>query len=82
MTFIVYRLQVDIEKSMLVMDESFSVSARPDSRRIFMDDHKPVTCWNEEDVQICIAPNLVCTNAKQTCGAGDNISAIGLAAQV
>lgn len=75
-------LQVDIEKSKLVMDESFSVSSIPGSRRIYLDDHEPVACWDENFYHICIAPNLVCTNAKQTAGCGDNISAAGLAAQL
>lgn len=53
----------------------------------------PVACWSEAidagaeggpsvEVEICIAPNLVCSEAKQTAGGGDNISAAGLFPQI
>jgi len=34
------------------------------------------------EVEICVAPVLVCREARKTAGAGDNISASGLAAQL
>lgn len=74
--------QVNIDDSMLVMDESFSISSLPGSRRVYLDNQKPVACWSENLYYICIAPNLVCTNAKQTAGCGDNISAAGLVPQL
>lgn len=50
-----------------------------------------ISCWvetlrvdssNSVEVKICVAPNLVCREAKKTVGAGDNISASGLAMQI
>lgn len=35
-----------------------------------------------ETIEICVAPNLVCTKVKQTGGAGDNVSAAGLIFQL
>ena len=68
------------------MDDSFSTTAAEgaDAVRIPFDDKRPVACWSEEDldIDICIAPNLVCSEAKQTAGGGDNISAAGLVLQV
>merc|ERR1712106_1229696 len=59
------------ENSFLIMDDSFSTS-------------RPLTCWEEEDlgINICIAPVLVCAQAVQTAGGGDNISAAGLVVQI
>lgn len=34
------------------------------------------------NVEVCVAPVLVCKNARQTAGAGDNISAAGLILQI
>lgn len=88
---------VNPESSMLILDNSFSTSVTEsdktdDSRpsRIDIKENNPVSCWIEKiavdeinllDVKICIAPNLVCKVAKKTVGAGDNISASGLATQ-
>ncbi|KAG5684910.1 hypothetical protein PVAND_014120 [Polypedilum vanderplanki] len=50
-----------------------------------------ISCWIEKlkvdeknlvEVKICVAPVLVCREAKKTVGAGDNISASGLAMQI
>ena len=66
------------------MADSFSTTAAEgaDAVRIPFDDKRPVACWSEDDLDICIAPNLVCSEAKQTAGGGDNISAAGLVLQV
>lgn len=67
------------------MDDSFSTSTdREKGTRITFDDQRPVACWTEDnlDIQFCIAPNLVCSEAQQTAGGGDNISAAGLIFQV
>ena len=66
------------------MDDSFSTSASEKGTRVAFDEKRPVACWAETelDVEICIAPNLVCAEAKQTAGGGDNISAAGLAPQI
>jgi len=41
-----------------------------------------VSCWNEEDYKICVAPVLVCTQVLQTGGGGDHITAGGLVLQI
>lgn len=78
------------------MDDSFSLTANvnddgnetsgPSAKnlRIPFNEERPVACWEEEDlnIKICIAPNLVCSEAQQTAGGGDNISAAGLVMQV
>lgn len=66
-------------------------------KRIELNYDNPVPCWEEKIsvgkeeggetinallVEICLAPVLVCRNAKQTAGAGDNISAGGLILQI
>lgn len=70
----------------LVMDDSFSTTAGGvGASRVSLDPARPVSCWEEhegERVLICVAPVLVCTNARQTAGAGDNISAAGLVLQI
>jgi len=51
---------------------------------------KPVSCWDEIlkveqetiSIQVCVAPVLVCTQASQTAGGGDNISSAGLVLQI
>lgn len=83
--------EVDIEKAKLIMDDSFSTSIAAGSRRVPLDVEQPVSCWDEElnggshnrfTVEICVAPVLVCTEAYQTAGGGDNISAAGLFLQI
>ncbi|KDR23023.1 ADP-dependent glucokinase [Zootermopsis nevadensis] len=83
--------EVDIEKAKLIMDDSFSTSIAAGSRRVPLDVDQPVSCWDEElnaepgswfAVEICIAPVLVCTEAYQTAGGGDNISSAGLYLQI
>ncbi|XP_046750171.1 ADP-dependent glucokinase isoform X2 [Diprion similis] len=80
---------VDVQKAMLIMDDSFSTSTEA-GKRIPLDIEKPVSCWDEvlkveNDqilVQVCVAPVLVCTQASQTAGGGDNISSAGLVPQI
>ena len=52
------------------------------SERIYLEDDRPVSCWEEGDKLFCVAPNLVCTDIYQTGGGGDNISAAGLSPQI
>ncbi|XP_033626933.1 ADP-dependent glucokinase-like [Asterias rubens] len=73
---------VNIAKSRLIMDESFSLSRKKDSQRVSFENNRPVSCWNEDDYEICIAPVLVCTEVFKTAGGGDNISAAALAVQI
>uniref|UniRef100_A0A1A8CE14 ADP-dependent glucokinase 2 n=1 Tax=Nothobranchius kadleci TaxID=1051664 RepID=A0A1A8CE14_NOTKA len=73
---------IDLSKARLIMDDSFSVSHRAGSQRIPLQETRPVSCWDEDDYQICVAPVLVCTEVYQTAGGGDNISAAGLVLQI
>ncbi|CAG9123099.1 unnamed protein product [Plutella xylostella] len=77
---------INLEKSKLILDDSFSTTADNDKNRVFFEPSKPVACWSEvldgDDVEICVAPVLICTEAQLTAGAGDNISAAGLVLQV
>lgn len=77
---------------LLVLDDSFATSAQEQAPRMRMSAANPVPCWKEYiqfgpdqqniEVEICVAPVLVCRVAKKTAGAGDNISASGLVAQL
>lgn len=73
---------IDPSKARLIMDDSFSVSRREGSQRIPLQESRPVSCWHEDDYEICVAPVLVCTEVYQTAGGGDNISAAGLVLQI
>lgn len=75
--------EVTAEKSFLIMDDSFLTSQKGGKRVPFVDS-RPLTCWDEEDLDItvCLAPVLVCSQAVQTAGGGDNISAAGLVVQI
>lgn len=82
--------QIDVRKAMLILDESFSTSV-VNGTRIPLDINKPVSCWNEmlEDlnkkiihIEVCVAPVLVCTQATQTAGSGDNISSASIVLQI
>ncbi|XP_028258362.1 ADP-dependent glucokinase [Parambassis ranga] len=73
---------IDPSKARLIMDDSFSVSRQEGSQRIPLQETRPVSCWDEEDYEICVAPVLVCTEVYQTAGGGDNISAAGLVLQI
>lgn len=73
---------IDLRKARLIMDDSFSVSHREGSQRILLQESRPVSCWDEDDYQICVAPVLVCTEVYQTAGGGDNVSAAGLVLQI
>ncbi|CAG0886818.1 unnamed protein product [Darwinula stevensoni] len=72
---------VNLEKARLIMDDSFSTS-QVQQERIWFNERKPVSCWEEGNLDFCIAPVLVCTEVHQTVGGGDNISAGGLILQV
>lgn len=73
---------IDTSKARLLMDDSFSISRREGSQRIPLQENRPVSCWSEDDYEICVAPVLVCTEVYQTAGGGDNISAAGLVLQI
>ncbi|KPP59705.1 ADP-dependent glucokinase-like, partial [Scleropages formosus] len=74
--------EIDPGKAKLIMDESFSISRQEGSQRIPLLETRPVSCWEEDDYKICVAPVLVCTDVYQTAGGGDNISAAGLVLQI
>lgn len=73
---------IDTLKARILMDDSFSTSKDKTAQRIPLQKNRPVSCWDEDDFQICIAPVLVCTKVQQTAGGGDNISSAGLVLQV
>lgn len=73
---------ISIDNAKLIMDDSFSVSVEPGSHRMPLVDSAPVSCWSEDLVRFCVAPNLVCTAVRQTGGGGDNVSAAGLVLQL
>ncbi|KAM5164929.1 ADP-dependent glucokinase-like isoform 1-T2 [Mantella aurantiaca] len=74
--------RIDTRKAKLIMDDSFSISREVGSHRIPFKENRPVSCWEEETYEICLAPVLVCTEVFQTAGGGDNISAAGLVLQI
>ncbi|VVC94655.1 unnamed protein product [Leptidea sinapis] len=78
---------IALDKSKLLLDDSFSTTTDNDNNsRVFFEPTKPVPCWDEilddDKVEICVAPVLICTEAQLTAGAGDNISAAGLVLQI
>lgn len=78
---------IALDKSKLLLDDSFSTTTENDNTsRVFFEPTKPVSCWDEDvdgaNVEICVAPVLICTEAQLTAGAGDNISAAGLVLQI
>jgi len=75
--------EVTAEKSFLIMDDSF-LTSQEGGRRVPFINSRPLTCWEEDDldISVCIAPVLVCSKAVQTAGGGDNISAAGLVVQI
>lgn len=77
---------IDLDKCKLILDDSFSTTAENGQSRVFFEPSEPVACWNEVlddvEVEICLAPVLICTEAQLTAGAGDNISAAGLVLQI
>ncbi|XP_059841643.1 ADP-dependent glucokinase [Hypanus sabinus] len=73
---------IDPNKAKLIMDDSFSVSRVQGSKKIPLKENRPVSCWEEYDYEICVAPVLVCTEVYQTVGGGDNISAASLVLQI
>lgn len=73
---------VDSKKSKVLMDEAFTTSMKSDARRIPFNAKDPISCWDEDNVEVCIAPVLVCTEVLQTGGGGDNISSAGLVLQI
>ncbi|KAH8351570.1 hypothetical protein KR059_008156 [Drosophila kikkawai] len=83
---------INPEAVLQVLDDSFATSAQEDAPRMRIGAASPVPCWREYieygrqrqrlEVEICVAPVLVCREARKTAGAGDNISASGLAAQL
>ena len=80
--YICNKEEIDTSKAKILMDESFAASVAEDSKRISFNPDHPVSCWDERDYEICIAPVLVCTEIYQTVGGGDNISPAGFLLQL
>lgn len=76
--------EISSSTSRLLMDDSFATSALESGggTRIEFSSERPVSCWREGDVDVCLAPVLICTNVVQTVGGGDNISSAGLVLQL
>jgi len=74
--------EVNSDNAKLLMDGSFSLTMKSDEKRINFNEHSPISCWDEKEDEICIAPVLVCTKVKQTAGGGDNITPAGLMPQL
>lgn len=74
--------EINPANARLIMDDSFALTAKSKEKRINFNEHSPVSCWDEERGEICLAPVLVCTKVKQTAGGGDNITPGGLMPQI
>ncbi|XP_023223115.1 ADP-dependent glucokinase-like [Centruroides sculpturatus] len=74
--------EIDADKAKLIMDDSFTTSRGKNAKKIIFEAKKPVACWEEDDIEICVAPVLVCTEVLQTGGGGDNVSSAGLVLQI
>ena len=85
---------VDMSRAKLLLREteliSMQLGTAAGQYEVHFTGHHPVACWHEPasessvdvDVDICVAPVLVCTHVIQTVGGGDNISAAALALQI
>lgn len=85
---------VNPESAHLLLDGEFSVAdEKGRETKLTVTEKDPVQCWKESitidnlkqsliQVEVCVAPVLVCRIAKWTTGAGDNISAAGLVVQI
>jgi len=74
--------EINADNAKLLMDDSFSLTTKNTDKRISFNEHAPISCWEERENEICIAPVLVCTKVKQTAGGGDNITPAGLMPQL
>jgi ADP-dependent glucokinase len=79
--------EIDPSRARLIMDELVDIGGR-ESKRIRLNGRNPAVCWIETteeeslDIEVCIAPVLVCKKVVQTVGGGDNVSAAGLVLQI
>lgn len=73
---------IHLDHARIIMDSSFSTSREQGGHRMPINDAQPISCWDEDDFEICVAPVLVCTQVVQTGGGGDNISSAGLVLQI
>lgn len=81
-----------LDDSFMTSAVEFASEQQP--KRVHFEDWDPVACWTEHltennwqylwtvPMHVCVAPVLVCKVARQTAGAGDNISAAGLILQI
>ena len=73
---------VSVDRSRLLMDDSFAIATHEGAPRVRVNPEEPVTCWTEKQFEVCLAPVVVCTQVTQTVGGGDHISSSGLALQI
>jgi len=81
---------IDTDRAKLLVTDSELISMAVDrdvgQHEVHFTGRSPVVCWRESaeqastdvDIEICVAPVLVCKRVVQTVGGGDNISAAGL----
>lgn len=86
--------EVDVARAKLLLRDTELISAKlgtaAGEHEVLFTGRHPVACWREPadqslvdiEVQICVAPVLVCKHVVQTVGGGDNISAAALALQI
>ncbi|XP_076321887.1 ADP-dependent glucokinase [Tachypleus tridentatus] len=74
--------RIDTAKARLILDDAFTSSLKNNAKRVHVKASRPVSCWEEGDREVCVAPVLVCTEVLQTGGGGDNISSAGLVFQI
>lgn len=73
---------ISVDRSRLLMDDSFAITMEEGATRIMVNPEEPVTCWTESQIEVCLAPVVVCTRVAQTVGGGDHISSSGLVVQI
>ena len=86
--------EVDVRRAKLLLRDTELISTEVDTtagqHEVRFTGHHPVACWREPaspssvdvDIEVCVAPVLVCNHVVQTVGGGDNISAAALALQI
>jgi len=86
--------EIDVDRAKLLLRDTEFISLKPGTtaseQEVHFTGRSPVVCWRETaaessadvDIEICVAPVLVCKRVVQTVSGGDNISAAGLVLQL
>ena len=67
------RHSIDLTNSKLLLDDSFLSSIEGVGVRLEIEPDDPVVCWVEGEMEVCVAPVLVCKKVVQTVGGGQCI---------